>query len=804
MNFFIITCRRLAKEKFYALVCILSLALGFACSLLIALYLLSELSFDLYHQQHDQIYRLNTEFGGVEVPSTGYEIGPALVRDNPQFLDYVRFRNSFESSFSYGDNTLDWEEVVLADPSAFSVFSFNPLLGDVASVFQDPYSIAISESFARFYFGDRDPIGEVLSTERLELRVTLVFEDLPENVSQRFDALLPFELVDIYQGEAVESFGDRFFIGSNTTYLLVPDGFDPSSIEAASDYLFETYMASQFSELVGGEASFSLSVDNLRDLHFRTELMFGEGSGNIMNLYIFAAVAIVLLLISCINYVNLATARASVRMKEVAMRKISGATSRNLIIQFLGESIIFIGVAFGLGVLLSLLVIKLGYVESFTGKAELSSLLLAPERLMQLLLIGITVSVLSGVYPAYNLARQSMLTVLKPQQKSWRIGLPQRQLLVLLQMVASVIIVSCVFIMLQQASFLAQTPLGFKRDNLLLTQVRGVQAIRGREAIMTELERHSEILSVVEMGGALGRSLSISVMDVENNSGETISTTTNNFRAGVNFLDTLEVELLQGNMFRAAREDEGSDGVVVNEAFVKQMEWTQPIGKMIGDNRVVGVINDFHYMPLHEPIAPVYIAPYSDTFLDRLEARLLENVSIVFNISVTGNNTATTTEYIRQVVAQFSSQPVIEIQAMTEIWNDMYEDENQTIALVSIFASICIVISLAGLAGLAAYSTRQRSKEVAIRKVLGASVPGLIYLLSQNMFKVIAMAIIPAVITAYYLSNIWLQRFSYRVDFSGMPYLSAILLVVSISMLVLVLQTYRTTQANPVEKLKYE
>ncbi len=804
MNFLIITYRRLVREKFYALTCILSLSLGFASSILISLFLLSELSFDLHHQNHDRIYRVISGFADFEIPNSGYEIGPALVRDNPQFLESVRFRDAFESEFTYGESTNNWENVFLTDANVFDIFSFNPLLGDKDSAFQDPYSIAVSESFAEFYFGDSDPIGEVLSTEKYELRVTLVFEDLPENVTKRYDALLPFELVAIYQPESLVNFGERFLINANDTYLYVTENFDPRSIEAASAYLFETYMASEFQERTGSATAFQLSVQKLSDIHFGSVMLFDDGTGNITNLYIFAAVAIALLVISCINYVNLATARAAVRIKEVAMRKILGASNRHLALQFLSESILFIGLAFAIGILLSMLAIALGFVESLTGKAELNSLLLTPARLLLIVFAGLVIGVVSGIYPALTLARQSMLAVLKPQQRSWRIGLPLRQLLVLMQMTASVIIVSCVFIMLQQANFLADSPMGFRKNNQLVTRIRGAETIRSREAIMTELIRHNDILSVVEMGGALGRSLSVSVLNVEDNTGQTVTMTTNNFRAGAGFLDTLEIELLQGNMFRAEQADIDNAPVLVNETFVKQMEWTQPIGKKVGGSEVIGVIRDFHYLPLHEPIAPVFIAPYSDRFLDDLEASRLERVTLDFMISITGNNLADTTEYIEGVIAQFSNQPIIEIKSLNDVWNEMYDTENQTIVLIGLFGAICIVISLLGLAGLAAYNTQQRAKEVAIRKVLGASVLEIIGLLSLNMIKVFTLSIIPAFIGAYYLSNIWLERFSYRGEFSGMPYILAVIVVGTFSMAILVLQTFRTAQANPVTRLKYE
>ncbi|MDP6652066.1 MAG: FtsX-like permease family protein [Gammaproteobacteria bacterium] len=633
-----------------------------------------------------------------------------------------------------------------------------------------------------------------------------MFADPPENVTQCFEALLPFELVETYEPDYLENFNTRFILSPNTTYLYVANDFDPASMEAASRYLYRTYMADEegLQRTIGEASPVQFTAQKLSDIHFDQSLLMEESTGNIVNMYIFAAVAIALLVISCINYVNIATARAAVRMKEVAMRRILGASGQNLVLQFLSESVLFITLAFVVGILLSMLIIQLGYVEDFTGKTDLVSLILTPGRLLLFIIGGLAVGALSGVYPAYNLARQLMMEVFRPQQKSWRTGVPLRQLLVLVQMIASVAIVPCVLIMLQQSNFLVETPLGFKKEDQLIARIRRVDAIRSREAIMTEFMRHTEILSVVEMGGTIGRSLSVSILPVEQNDGETEEVTINNFSAGVGFLDTLEIELLQGNMFRADQVGSDNPVVLVNETFVEQMEWDQAIGKRVGRSEVIGAIQNFHYLPLHEPIAPVFIQPYIDDYLDELTGNRVEMVSLDFTVSVTGNDPVGTREYIEQIIRQFSNQSIVEIFTLTETWTEMYDDENQTIFLISIFSGICIVISLLGLGGLAAFTTQQRARETAIRKVLGASVPSVITLLSLNMVKMIGLAVIPAVIGAYYLSSLWLERFSYRVDPSGIPYLQAIVIVAVFSISVLVLQTYRTAQANPVEKLKYE
>lgn len=804
MNFLIVTLRRLAKEKFYALLCVFSLALGLASAILISLYLLSELTFDRYHQNHDRIHRISTRFSDLEIAATGYETGPTLVRDNSQFLDYVRFREAFESSFSYGDNSNEWEDIYLADASVFDIFTVTAVRGDISTAFQEPYSIAISESFAEFYFSEQDPIGELLSTEKLELRVTLVFEDPPENVTQRYQALVPFELVEFYEPDYLDDFGGRFLFQSITTFLYVAEDFDPQSMAAASDYLFDTYMSTDFPIAMSDSGQFELELQRLSDIRFGKELMFDETSGNVLNLYIFAATALALLVISCINYVNLATARASTRVKEVAMKKILGATSKNLLSQFLLESVLFISLAFAVAVLLAFTAMELGYVESFTGKSELSELLLTPGRLLLFVSFGMLIGLLSGIYPAITLSRQSMLAVFNSQPKNWRLGLPLRQLLVLLQMIVSIVIISCVFIMLRQSDFLLESPMGFSKDNQLVVRLRTADAIRSREALMTELTRHNEIVSVVEMGNVLGRGLSIGVRQIENNQGEMESLTVNNFRVGEDFLESLEIELLQGTMFTNAQSEIEAFPVLVNETFVRQMEWEQPIGRLIGSNEVIGVVADFHYLPLHEPIAPVYVAPFNDLYLDRMTPNEQERASIDLVVNVSGNELADTRAFIQQTVRRFSNQSIIEARALSDVWADMYDDESQIISLVGIFGAVSIVISLLGLAGLAAYNSQQRAREIAIRKVLGASVTDVLALLSAGMVKIIAVAILPAAAGAYFSSNVWLESFAYRAEFSIVPYLSAILLVALFSISVLILQTYRTAQANPVAKLKYE
>jgi len=805
MSSITIAWRRLRREKLYALVCICSLALGIAGSLLISLYLVSELTFDQYHKNHERIYRVYTEFGDTRIAQSGFDVGPLVVADNPQYLDFVRFKEAPENRFDYGDNSNQWDGVFLADPSVFDVFTIVPLRGDPTTALDNPYSIAVSESFARFYFGDRDPIGETLSTERFEFRVTMVFEDLPENVSRQYDALLPFQLSEIYQPEIAENFGERF-MSSYSTFFLVADDFDPTSIRAVSENLFRDHIQSGFGQATGNVDNLRLThgLQKLSDLRFGQQLVGTEPVGSIMNLYIFSAVVVALLLSSCINYINLTTARSATRAREVVVKKLLGAESRHLLLQFVGESALLVGLAFVLGIVLAEMIIEVGVMEDFTGKSELSQLLLSPERIPVLILSWLSIGVLAGIYPALQLSKPSMMAPMNPLGLTRGRTIPLREVLIWMQMTVAIAVIASVLIMLRQSDFLLQAPLGFEKANRFVVPLQGVDEIRNRAAIMQALKQHEDIVNVTETSGAIGRSLSISTLEVETETGGSQNLTMNSFNGGENYLDTLGIELIEAERSRMTLRDGEVTPILVNETFVRGAGWNQAIGKRVGNFEVVGVVRDFHYMPLQQAISLLYINPFNDVFLDQIPSSRVDTVAIDLIIATTGRNSDGVMTYIREVVDRFSDQPVIEVLSMETLWNEVYDDESRTIGLVGTFAALSIVISLLGLGGMSAYNNERRGKEVAIRKVIGASVTSLLALLGSGMVKVLALAALPAFLGGWYLSNLWLQRFVYRIDLGITPFISALLVVSFCSAIVMVAQTWRVANENPVRRIKYE
>ncbi len=782
--------------------------------MIIGLYLHHELTYDRYHENHERIYRVETYFGTfISAPLTGYQITELLVRDYPQFLDHVRFMEADERQFSYGDNEQIWDETYLADVSAFEHFTFDVKYGDIDSVFNDPYSIAVSDSFAQYYFGDRDPIGEVVSTEQFEFRVTLVFEDLPSNTSFKYDALIPMAMLPVYRTNFANDFAVNFMAMSGASYLIVANDFDPATMDAISQDTFDSYLAEGFARATGGAdvGLYRLALQNLTDIHFGPKFNiggtggFGESGGNIVNVYLFAAVAITLLIIGTINYINLATARASVRAKEVAMRKVLGAQKETLVRQFLLESFVFVAIAVGLGLFLGSLALELAYIESFVGNTALITPLTSFWGIAIFLLSMVALATTAGLYPAFYLTRQSALSNLRSEPQPQRKGLPIRQFLVLTQITVSLIIVACVLSMLRQSDFLQSSSMGFKKSNQLVVQLVGADAITAREALTNELLQHPDILGATEMSSVFGRGISnLAVFPVDTNEGGRRNQRMYGFNVGDEFLDVMEIELVDGIMFRQEQLLDGENPVVVNETFVDAMEWDQPLGKLIGRAQVIGVIKDFHFMPLHESIEPTYLAPYNDERFSGMSPRGRARQRVDLVISVTGNNSAETRSYIEETVRQFTNQFVVEAESLESLWERLYARDTRAIQLVGFFSILSIAISLLGLTGLAAYGAEQRRKEIAIRKVLGASLKNLLALLTRDVGKLLVISILPGILGAYYISTLWLERFAYRVEFSVVPYLFAVLVVGVFSISVSIAQTYRTAQANPAKRLKYE
>lgn len=811
--YLMVALRRLVKERIYVAINILSLALGIASFLVLGLYLQSELTYDQHFEKHENIYRLTTHFssdsgpGDFAVSQEG--IGPLLVGDYPQIGEHVRFRNALQRILTYEDQRYEWDNVYLVDENVFDVFNHTIIAGDVETAFDNPNSIAISETMAASYFGNEDPIGKILESDSYSYRVTLVFEELPENTHLKYDALYPYSVMSQF----VPDYEDNYIRGLTGvgmyTYFLVNPDFNLDSFEGLIEEFVEKYMTESLGQM---NASFTARLTPLADIHFGTSLPGDQANGNPFYLYGFAAVAFFILAVACINYMNLATARATKRAQEVGMRKVVGASREQLMMQFLGESAVFTFFALIIGIIAAIAALSFTPIGSLMDKDSLTAGLLQIDVILGIIGLGIVVTLISGIYPAFYLSSISPKAALSKVKDSWRSGLSIRQLLVLAQLMISIGVISATLLMSQQMRYVANKPLGFNKENQVMIALRGADLIEQIPTLRNELVAHSNILEVVDTSFVPGFGNAINMIDIEDNNGVLNPEQIDRVLVGLNYVTGLGIDIIEGRSFSEEMGNDYENAMLVNEAMVEKMGWDDPIGKQVGDTEnftayVIGVTADFHYAPLNNEIGPLLIQPLVPDFSETPpQTRPLQSRSLLVNIS--GEAVGETLEVIEETILTFDPTQVFDPQFLDAELDNLYRSETNLMNLTEIFAGICILISAMGLFGLASFNTEQRNREIGVRKVLGASSNQIIFLLSRNLIALIFVASIPAIIASYYTIENWMSRFAYRPDPNLLgtlfPFAIAVLAVACVALITVALQSWKTAQSNPIDALRYE
>jgi putative ABC transport system permease protein len=801
--------RKLSRERLYVSINIFSLALGIASFILLALYLRSELTYDKHHVNHERIYRVTATFkkpeGRVDsfaVSQNG--IGPLLEKDFPQVGKSVRFRRSQQAVLRYGDIEHKWDNLFLADPAAFEVFTHKPVFGDASKPFDGPYSIAISETVATRYFGDQNPVGKTLAGGGMNFKVTLVFADFPENTHLKYDALIPMSLMEVFDPNFTKSYTTSLFGVGIYTYLMVPPEFNPADFPSISKSFVDRYMAEQGARF---KMDFQAGYQPLANVHFGEKLDGDLPTGNIFYVYGFGAVAIFILLVACINYMNLATARATKRAKEVGMRKVLGASQGQLIAQFLGESFTFTFIALVFGLALVEVALAATPIGDLMGKEHLLGALNSPLPLIAAVGVAFAVALLAGLYPAFYLSSISPLAALTQVKRSWRTGFSMRQALVVSQLVISISVIACTLLMFDQMRYIRDKPLGFDTSDRLIVTLRGYDAVKNIKTIKAELRRLENVMDVTTITIVPGTDSWVNTMPVETNDGTMESMAMNRLMVGLNFVDAMKVELVQGRGFSDEIATDVRESVIVNESFVKKRGWEQPLGKRFQTGpvgaKVIGVVKDFHYNSLHDAIGPMMMHPIDEGFANvpELQKPLLQ---ASFIVAMSGNGTADTLKAVQSTLVKFDPKFEFEPTFLDDKLGDLYKSESSLMKLTGIFSGICIFISIMGLFGLAAFTTEQRTKEIGIRKALGASDGQIIGLLSKHLAPLIAIAAIPASVLGYYAIDKWLQRFAYHTEIEVFSFIVAIVAVTTVAFATVALQSLKTAQAEPVDALRYE
>jgi putative ABC transport system permease protein len=783
MNYIKIALRNLRKHRGYSLINISGLAIGMACCILILLWVQDELSFDRFHTNADEIFRVIQDINFSD-HSTSWAInqgplGPSLKKDYPEIIDYCRMTGR-GVTMTFGDVRFD-EVLGMVDGSIFSMFSFPLIRGNPETALTDPLSIVFSEEMAKKYFPDEDPLGKTVRIDNShDFLITGVMKTMPLNSHFRYDFLIPF----VFGREwnyTVDNWGNSSF----RTYVQLQKGVSAGEvIQKISGHLFDKPTI---------EKDARLTLQPLKRIHLFSSYDYDSPHGDIMYVRIFSLVAFLILLIACINFMNLTTARSANRAREVGMRKVSGARRFDIIKQFYGESLLF---AF-LALLLAVLLVKvfLSPFNQLSGK-ELTFNLLS-HSWIGLGLIGITLvtGLIAGSYPAFFLSSFHPARVFKGSVATGSRGASFRKILVVSQFTLTSLLIIGTILIGKQIDFMRNQKLGYDKDQMVYMGMRGEMRYK-METIKAELMADPNILGVTAASNppTYGYQFSNSLWRWEG-MGPDEEILMRALFADVDYFKVLGMEITEGEGFDRELPTEGDFYAVINEEAARIMGFEDPVGQWlsIGDNRgsILGVVKDYHFAPLRtkiEPLIILYNPPQSRVLFAKIRA----------------GNIPSAMGHMERVWKKFAPEYNFHYTFLDQALDRLYRAERRIGRISGAFSLLAILLSCLGLLGLASFMAEQRTKEVGVRKILGASTPQLVVLLSKEMTKWVLAANIIAWPAAYLAVGKWLQGFAYRIHIGPLPFVLTALLTFSIALVTVSYQALRAAGTNPADCLRYE
>jgi len=778
-NYLITTLRNIKRYKTYSIINLSGLALGIAFCLLILLWIEDELSYDKFHKKSDSLFRVARVTDQSKNERTPALLGPTLKEEYPEIAEICRYHD--RTIYIKVENTFfNQVHLVYVDPAFFDLFTVNFIQGNASAAIPDNSSIVLTQSYAAKLFGNTNPVGKSITVGReKDYVVSGIIEDLPSNSHMKFDCIVNF---DSRSKLLEQMFGDNNWrVNAYATYVLLNEGANVSIVNAKIKNMIHSYNTNSESEI------YLQPVTNIN-------LNPLEGEGNLKYLYIFSIIALFILGIACINFMNLSTARSSTRAKEIGMRKVSGARKTNLIKQFLAES--FILTIFSILIAVGLVILLLPYFNIVSGKQIEAAGLLKPQMLLLLSGITLLTTFLAGGYPALYLSSMTPSSVLQKFTRSGKFTGTFRKYMVIFQFTISALLFIGVTIVYRQLSFMVNADLGYTKDHMLY-YVANDDYIQNFESIRSKLITHPGIINASI--GTPPMFLDFSMDEItwegkENNKEIAFA----KFHVGHDYVKTIGLKILEGRDFSKQISSDVSDAYLINEEAAKVMggsvlnkEITFP-GDVIGDKgRVIGIINNFHHSSFHEKIIPTVLDINCDW------------VSTII-VRISSHDIASTIQFLdNEWSARVKDRP-FEYTFFDEEIDNFYKKENKMAQLLGTFSALAFIIACLGLFGLVTFMTEQRTKEIGIRKVLGASVNQVVFLISNTFIKMVLAANFIAWPLAYYFMNKWLQNFAYRINLSIWIFILSGLLTFCITLVTVGYQAVKAANANPVESLRYE
>ncbi len=802
-NYIFTAFRNFRRNWFYSFLNILSLAIGITCVILISLYVADELSYDKVHKNHDRIHRLESHFLVKEQEDyfalTPFPLASMLAEEIPEIESYCRFMNISRGSdilYEYNGKKFQENETFYADSTLFTMFTHEFVKGTPEHALSRPFTVVITEELADRLFGDEDPIGKSVKMEnRDDYEVTGVIKNLPENMHLQFKCALSMETLLSDQNFALRNNHPNALWNVQVySYIMLRKGTDIKAVHEKFQVFYKEVMEATGKAL---NISFELLTSPLTDIHFHSKVDWDLETGNFSYIIIFIAIAFFLIFIACINYMNMATARSVKRAKEIGMRKVVGAVKGQIAAQFMVEAFL---------TALSALIISLVFVELLlpefnflTAKSFEFSEILTPYFLGLMFAIVVLTGLVSGSYPAFYLSAFDPISVLKSGNMKGKGGF-LRKLLVVVQFTISTSMIIATLIVALQLNYLRTKDLGFQKENIVVTSVRDTLIINRIEYVLEELRKHPDIEDVATAymlpgtGGA-GKL----VMKLETDDGFT-ERPLNFYYIDYHCMDLLGIELLYGRQFDENIQSDDSTAFIINETAAKTFGWGDNalekriqfgIGgpRPMRDGRVIGVVKDFNYQSLHNKVEPILLIPV--------------DMGNRIAIKLKGRNVNETINFMNSIWESISPRPM-DYFFMDQKLDKYYRTEKNLSIMFTYLSALSILISCLGLLGLSSYIIAQRTKEIGIRKVFGATNGNIIVTLVKNFIQLVSIGCVLAVVISYFLMYKWLESFIYSVKIPFYVFILGILISMAIAVITILFHAVKASNTNPADSLLYE
>lgn len=794
-NLLKISIRSILKDKAYSLINVLGLTIGITCSLFLFMYILNELSYDRYHKNGENIYRIVSNMKEPDNAFTWAVTQMPLgeeIRDNyPEVKNTARFFKMQRDLFKVGEKEFYEDNFLFADSNVFDMFTYEFIAGDPQTALDGPLSIVLTESIAKKYFGD--PAGALNQSLRAnrrqeDFRITGIIRDVPLNSHFRFGALISRSSRAQFQGN-----WGNFGV---TTYVQLPEGYNPNKMQASLDKIVREKVNPVFAEM-GVKVQYALQ--RITDIHLHSKIQDeAEAGGDISYIYIFGAVAAFMLIIACINYMNLATARSANRAKEVGLRKVMGSQRGQLMAQFLTESVLVASSALALSLLLIYLLLPV--FNTLSDKQLPFSYLLQPPVALALAAIVFLTGILGGSYPAFYLSGFNPVQVLKGKLSAKGGSQVFRKSLVVVQFGLSIFMLVSTLVVFDQLQFLREKDLGFDKENVVRLNLSNLEMQKKGEVLANRLRQLPEVAAVGRADASPGQGIGKLLMRVEDADGKMVDRGVDLFGADYDFVGAMGMSIVQGRNFSKENPGDTVHAVLVNESMVKRMNWKDPLGKkFVADGmgspletQVIGVIRDYNQNSLYDEIEPLIVL-------------LAARTNYVF-VRLREGDVRTSVSSVEKAWKEVYPSAPFEFVFLDADLNSQYKADEKRSQIFTVFSALTIVIACLGLLGLAAFTTEQRTKEIGVRKVVGASINALVTLVASEFFLLVAVGVVLAFPAAWYFTDRWLENFAYRIQLSNewLTFLLAAVMALIITFVTVGYHVIKAARANPVNSLRDE